>query len=145
MIKDKLWYFLSGEYWHQVTTPVGAVDTSDRKIPRFLGKLTLQASPENRFSLMGEYDAVTNDRRGIDAYTLPEATRKQYGPGVTAALNWEYLVNANNFLNVKLTGNDGQDDYTPYHGADTPGRIDDYERVRVGQRGVPGPHHPAAS
>jgi hypothetical protein len=74
---------------------------------------------------MAEYDAVTNDRRGIDVYTLPEATRKQYGPGVTAALNWEYLVNADNFLNVKFTGNDGRDDYTPYHGSTTPGRIDD--------------------
>jgi len=125
VMKDKLWYFLSGEYWHTVTTPVGAVDTSDRKIPRYLGKLTWQVSPENRFSLMGEYDAVTNDRRGIDAYTLPEATRKQYGPGVTAALNWEYLVNADNFLNVKLTGNDGKDDYTPYNGTDLAGHIDE--------------------
>ena len=124
-VQDKLWYFISAEYWHQVTTPVGAVDTSDRKIPRGLGKLTWQASPENRLSLMAEYDAVTNDRRGIDVYTLPEATRKQYGPGVTAALNWEYLVNADNFLNVKFTGNDGRDDYTPYHGSTTPGRIDD--------------------
>ena len=127
VMKDNLWYFLSGEYWHQVTTPVGAVDSSDRKIPRYLGKLTWQASPENRFSVMGEYDAVTNDRRGIDAFTLPEATRKQYGPGKTAALNWEYLVNPNNFLNVKATGNDGRDDYTPYHGTTTPGRVDDYD------------------
>jgi hypothetical protein len=124
-VQDKLWYFISAEYWHLVTTPVGAVDTSDRKIPRFLGKLTFQANEANRLSLMAEYDAVTNDRRGIDVYTLPEATRKQYGPGVTAALNWEYLVNADNFLNVKFTGNDGRDDYTPYYGSTTPGRIDD--------------------
>jgi hypothetical protein len=125
--KDSLWYFLSGEYWHQVTTPVGAVDSSDRKIPRYLGKLTWQASPGNRFSLMGEYDAVTNDRRYISQYRLPDATQKQYGPDKTAALNWEYLINPNNFLNVKATGNDGRDDYSPYHGTDTPGRIDDYD------------------
>jgi len=124
-VQDKLWYFLSAEYWHQVTTPVGAVDTSDRHIPRYLGKLTFQATPENRLSLMAEYDAVTNDRRGITEYVQPDATREQYGPEWTGALNWEYLVNANNFLNFKLTGNDGRDDYTPYHGADTPGRIDD--------------------
>ena len=43
VVKDKLWYFVSGEYWNQVTTPVGAVDTSDREIPRVLGKLTYQA------------------------------------------------------------------------------------------------------
>jgi len=125
MIKDKLWYFLSGEYWNQVTTPVGAVDTSDRKIPRVLGKLTLQASPANRFSLMAEYDAVTNERRGIDVYTLPEATRKQDAPGVSFAFNWEYLVNANNFVNAKLTGYDGRDDYIPYNGTELNGHVDE--------------------
>lgn len=123
--RDTLWYFLSGEYWHQVTTPVGAVATSDRKIPRFLGKLTLQSGQASRFFVMGEYDEVTNDRRGIDVYTLPEATREQNGPSVTAALNWEYLVNANNFLNLKLTGNDGEDNYRPYNGTDLPGHIDE--------------------
>ncbi len=125
VIVDKLWYFVSGEYWHQVTTPVGAVATSDRKIPRYLAKLTLQASPENRLSLMGEYDNVTNDRRGISVYTLPDATSKQEAPGASFALNWESLLNADNFLSVKLTGYDGRDDYLPYHGVDTPGRIDD--------------------
>ncbi|MEW6338181.1 MAG: carboxypeptidase regulatory-like domain-containing protein [Acidobacteriota bacterium] len=123
--RDRLWYFLSGEYWHQVTTPVGAIDTSDRKIPRILGKLTLQSGQDNRFFVMGEYDEVTNDRRGIDVYTLPEATREQNGPSLTAALNWEYLVNANNFLNLKLTGNDGEDNYRPYNGTDLPGHIDE--------------------
>jgi hypothetical protein len=125
VVEDKLWYFISGEYWHQVTTPVGAVATSDRHIPRFLGKLTLQATPDNRLSFMGEYDHVVNDRRGIDVYTLPDATSKQDGPGVSFALNWENLLNANNFINVKFTGYDGRDDYLPYHGHNTPGRIDD--------------------
>ena len=53
IIKDKLWFFVSGEYWHQVTTPVGAVDTSDREIPRFLGKLTCQANEGNRLIVHG--------------------------------------------------------------------------------------------
>jgi hypothetical protein len=126
-VQDKLWYFFSAEYWHQVTTPVGAIATSDRKIPRYLGKLTFQADPSNRISLMGEYDAVTNDRRGISAFTLPDATSKQDGPGASFSLNWEKLIDANNFLNAKFTGYDGRDDYLPYHGHNTPGRIDDYE------------------
>ena len=125
VLKDKLWYFLSGEYWHQVTTPVGALDTSDRKIPRVLGKLTLQNSEASRFSLMSEYDEVTNDRRGIDLYTLPEASREQNGPSLTAALNWEYLISANSFINLKLTGNDGEDNYRPYNGTAVQGHIDE--------------------
>jgi len=125
VIRDALWYFVSGEYWRQVTTPVGALDSSDRKIPRYLGKLTYQANESNRLSLMGEYDHVVNERRGIDVDTLPEATSKQDGPGASFALNWESLVNPDNFLNAKLTGYDGRDDYLPYNGFDTPGRIDE--------------------
>ncbi len=66
---------------------------------------------------------VTNDRRGISVYTLPDATSKQEAPGASFALNWESLVNADNFLSVKLTGYDGRDDYLP-----------------VPRRGHPGPH-----
>lgn len=125
ILKDKLWYFVSGEYWRQVTTPFGALDTSDRKIPRFLGKLTLQANEANRISLMSEYDNVTNDRRGISDLILAEASSKQEAPGVSVSLNWESLLNANNFVNVKVTGYDGRDDYLPYHGTTLSGRIDD--------------------
>lgn len=124
VIKDKLWYFASGEYWNQVTTPYGAADTSDRKIPRFLGKLTLQANEASRLMFMAEYEGLVNERRGIGEYTLPEASRKQDAPGVTFALHWESLVNANNFFNVKATGYDGRDDYLPYNGSNTPGRVD---------------------
>ncbi len=87
VVKDKLWYFASFEYWNQITTPVGATDTSDREIPRFLGKLTMQASDATRLMLMGEYEGLVNERRGIDAYTLPEASYKQDAPGVTFGLS----------------------------------------------------------
>lgn len=125
LVKDRLWYFLSGEYWHQESTPFGAVDTSDRKIPRVLGKLTWQANPDNRLFLMTEYDAVTNERRGIDGSTLPEATSKQEAPGMSLSLGWESLIDSANFTNVRLTGYDGRDDYLPYNGHDLPGRIDE--------------------
>ena len=125
VIKDKMWYFLSGEYWHQESTPYGAVDTSDRKIPRVLGKLTFQADTDNRLSLMTEYDAVTNERRGISESVLPEASSKQDAPGMSVSLGWESLINSSNFTNVRLTGYDGRDDYLPYNGTDLPGRWDE--------------------
>ena len=124
VMRDELWYFASAEYWNQVTTPVGALATSDRKIPRFLGKLTWQLNNESRLMFMSEYESVTNERRGVDAFTLPEASSKQEAPGVAFAVHWESLVNANNFFNVKATGYDGRDDYLPYNGTNTPGRVD---------------------
>ncbi|MBZ0090565.1 MAG: TonB-dependent receptor plug domain-containing protein, partial [Thermoanaerobaculia bacterium] len=125
VVQDKLWYFLSGEYWHQVTTPYGAVDTSDREIPRLLGKLTFQANEANRLSLMTEWDSVTNERRGISESTLPEASSKQEAPGTSVSIGWESLINDSNFTNVRLTGYDGRDDYLPYNGTELPGRIDE--------------------
>jgi hypothetical protein len=125
LVQDKLWFFVSGEIWQQETTPLGASDTSDRRIPRALGKLTFQQSASNRFALMVEHDAVTNERRGISDVTWAEASSKQDGPGTSASLSWEGLINANNFASARITGYDGRDDYLPYHGSTTPGRIDE--------------------
>ena len=126
VVKDKLWFFGSGEWWHSVTTPVGAQDTSDRKIPRFLGKLTFQLDEKNRIFAMGEYDGVTNERRGIGLLTLASGSQKQDGPGATFALNWESLLSSSSFLNAKVTGYDGNDNYYPYSGTNVSGHIDYY-------------------
>ncbi len=123
-IKDKLWFFASLEYWNQVTTPYGAIATSDREIPRFLGKLTYQANQRNRLMLMGEYEGLVNERRGVSEYTLPEASSKQEAPGYMFALNWEGLVNDSNFFNLKATGYSGEDNYLAYLGPDVPGHVD---------------------
>ncbi|MFN7965562.1 MAG: TonB-dependent receptor [Acidobacteriota bacterium] len=125
VLKDKLWFFGAAEYWRLETTPLGAEDTSDRKIPRFLGKLSWQVNPTSRLMFMAEYDKVIHDRRGIGEFVLSEASSKQRSPGGTFALHWESLVNDSNFFAAKVTGYDGRDDYLPFNGENTPGRIDD--------------------
>lgn len=122
--RDKVWFFVSGQHYREKTTPIGAYSTSDRKIPRVLGKVTFQASENNHVMFMAEYDGLRNERRWSDAYTFPEATAKQDGPNQTFALSWESLVNSGNFFSLKLTGFDGRNDYLPYRGWDTPGRWD---------------------
>jgi hypothetical protein len=124
IVRDKLWFFLSGEHWEQEETPLGASDADNRFIPRYLGKLTWQANTANRLTLMLENDSLEHDRRGIDAYTLPEATSYEESPNWTFAASWESLINANNFINLTLTGYNGELDYLPYNGEDTPGRED---------------------
>jgi len=122
--QDKLWFFISGEDWEQDTTPVGALTSTNRKIPRELGKLTWQASTNDRLTLMLEHDGLTQDYRGVESDTLPEAAAKQEGPNSTFAVSWESLLNANNFVTFKVTGYDGRDDFLPYNGFNTPGRQD---------------------
>jgi len=124
VVKDKLWFFVSAERWNQVTTPYKAPATSDRTIPRYLAKLTWQANEANRLMLMAEYDSVDNERRGISEFTLPDATSHQKAPGNMLALHWDSIISQSLFLNMKVTGYDGKDDYLPYHGTDLPGRYD---------------------
>jgi hypothetical protein len=124
VIKDKLWFFVSGEYWKQVTTPYGAQGSSTREIPRILGKLTWQADNNNRLSLMLEYDEVMNENRGVSRFVLPEASSKQEAPGTTMALHWESVFGSDYFLNVKLSGYTGEDNYLPYNGENKNGYID---------------------
>lgn len=122
--RDRLWFFASANYWKETTTPYGAIATSERSIPRFLGKLTYQPRQEFRAMVMGEYDKVDHERRGVSRYTLPEASSHQKAPEVSFAVHGEAILSPNAFANLKLTGYDGRDDYLPYHGTDTPGRID---------------------
>ena len=121
VVKDKLWYFVSGEYWEQEQTPIGATASDKRTTPRYLGKLTWQANEGNRLMFMAERDDLKHENRGIDIYTLPEATSDEESPNNTFALNWESLINASNFINLKLTGYVGELNYLPYNGNDTPG------------------------
>ncbi|HVN77051.1 MAG TPA: TonB-dependent receptor [Thermoanaerobaculaceae bacterium] len=122
--KDQLWFFLSGEDWEQDTSPPGALTSTNRKTPRYLGKLTWQADTNNRLVLMAEHDTVNQDYRGVASDTLPEAAYKESAPNYTFAASWESLLNASNFLTMKLTGFGGREDDLPYHGYNTPGRQD---------------------
>lgn len=124
ILRQKIWYFASANYWQETTTPYGAVTNSERTIPRFLGKLTFQPTSANRLLLMGEYDKVDHQRRGVSAFTLPEASSHQKAPEVSFALHWESVLSDSAFANLKVTGYDGRDDYLPYHGTETPGRVD---------------------
>jgi hypothetical protein len=124
IVTDKLWFFVSAEYWKQVTTPYKAQGSSTREIPRILGKLTWQADDNNRLSMTLEYDRVTNENRGVSEFVLPEASSKQEAPGGLLALHWESVFGSDYFLNVKLSGYSGEDNYLPYSGDDENGYID---------------------
>ena len=119
--KDRLWYFLSGEDWEQDVSNVGAAVSSPRKVPRYLGKLTWQAGTNDRLMFMLEHDGLVQDYRGVSGTTLPEASYREESPNTTFATSWESLLNASNFLSLKVTGFDGRLDELPYHGTSTPG------------------------
>jgi hypothetical protein len=123
LLQDKAWFFISGQEVRISETPLGAEDTRDTQLHRYLGKITYQVNDTNRFIAMLNYDGKYVDRRGIGRYTLPSAATKQESPNYSFNGTWESIINDNMFLTLKLTGFNGTDDRLPYNG-NIPGRSD---------------------
>jgi len=130
IIKDNLWYFVSGN-WRQSTlepfysagAPSNDRAQDERTWIRVLGKLTWQINESNQLIGLVDVDDVTNEYRLQGAFVLASAGEKQDSPNFVYNVTWESLINNNNFLNVKLTGFDGEDKRSPYNG-NRPGRND---------------------
>lgn len=124
IVRDRLWYFLSGQEVRYELQPFGAQNTEDTSISRYLGKLTWQLDNSNTFVGLLDYDGKTEDRRGISDTTFEDATVNQDSPNWSYNLTWESIWNSSNFTSVKVTGFDGSDDRLPQNGSSTPGRYD---------------------
>jgi hypothetical protein len=130
VLKDKLWYFASGNMRQRVVepfftegTPTTDRENSDRTETRVLGKLTWQLNNANKMMGFVDWDDVVHDYRGVGDLTLASGASRQESPNYIYSLSWESLVNNSNFVTVKLTGYTGGDDRLPYFG-DIPGRED---------------------
>jgi hypothetical protein len=123
-VRDRLWYFLSGQEIREDIQPFGAANTEDTSLSRYLGKLTWQFDNENTFVGLLDYDGKKEDRRGISETTFEDATVNQDSPNWSYNMTWESIWNSSNFTSVKVTGFDGGDDRLPQNGSNTPGRYD---------------------
>jgi hypothetical protein len=123
-IRDRLWYFISGQEVRYEIQPFGAANTEDTSLSRYLGKLTWQLDNSNTIVGLLDYDGKTEDRRGISSTTLESASVNQDSPNWSYNLTWESIWNSNNFTSVKVTGFDGSDDRLPQNGSALPGRSD---------------------
>jgi hypothetical protein len=124
LVRDRLWYFVSGQEVARKISPFGADQTTDTRLSRYLGKLSWQPDVRNSFVGLVDYDGKTQDRRGISNFVLESATVDQDSPNASYNLTWESIFNSSNFVSVKLTGFDGADDRLPRNGSTTPGRSD---------------------
>jgi hypothetical protein len=131
IIRDSLWYFVSGNIRQRVVEPFfsdGAPsndqENSDRTESRILGKLTWQINEANHLRGFVDWDDVVHDYRGVGDLTLASASQRQESPNYVYSLSWDSLINSSNFLEVKLTGYNGSDNRLSYGGEDLPGRYD---------------------
>jgi hypothetical protein len=125
IIRDKLWFFLAGEYSTK-KTPITGLDKSkdSKKINGFL-KLTYELNNSNKFNLTinRNYSASTN---GAISVTNPDIGYDYEYPNWFGSLNWTSIFSATTFLDVKAGYNYYSGAVSPQGGLDTPGIYDQY-------------------
>jgi len=132
--KDRLWYFLSGQYIRQVATEGGP--DQEETDPRIFGKLTWQATPRSTLQGWLEWDHTKVVARNGDAFTPLEATNNENNPEIVWNLSWKSVLSADSILSVAWAGFHGKQQFDPHNGYSTPGRVDsesDEASVNAGQ------------
>ncbi len=128
LVENRLFYFLSAQRLRGDTRIVDAAASADagavaflpvqeeRTETKVLGKLTWQPTPRDSIQAVLGWDDVETENRGLDSFTAPEAGQQQDSPAVFYNLAWQRPVAGSSFLEVKLTGYDGDDDRLPLNG-----------------------------
>jgi outer membrane receptor protein involved in Fe transport len=124
-IKDKLWWYVSAQYYNLVSNN-GGPDRNEES-PRAFGKLTWQINANNLFDAWIEWDRYDIIGRGGDAITPLEATVREDAPEFVWNFNWKRVFNKDTILNVTFQGYDGYYYLDPEEGYGIAGRYDAIE------------------
>lgn len=120
--RDKLWFFLSGQYFKEENSFGGPVRTEES--PRAFGKLSWQPSAANNVEAWVEWDRYDIIGRGGDAITPLEATVTEDAPEYVWNLSWRSLLSDSTVFNLAYGGYDGYYYLDPQGGYDLAGRYD---------------------
>jgi len=120
--KDKLWFFVSGQYFLEENTFGGPV--REEESPRLFGKLSWQASANSNLETWVEWDRYDIVGRGGDTITPLESTVTEDAPEYVWNLSWRSILTENTILNVAYGGWDGYYYLDPQNGYDIAGRYD---------------------
>lgn len=106
-IKDKLWWYISGQYYNNVTNN-GGPDRNETS-PRFFGKLSWQVNPNNNIDAWLEWDLYDITGRGGDTHTPLEATVKETAPEYVWNFAWKSVLSKDTIFDMTFQG------YTGYY------------------------------
>lgn len=120
--KDKLWYFLSGQYVADDTSDGGPIRTE--RDPRVFGKLSWAPSDSLSIDTWGEWDRFDVTGRGGDAHTPLEATVTEDAPEYVWNGSARKVLSSNTILNFAYGGYTGYYYLDPAQGYDIAGRYD---------------------
>jgi outer membrane receptor protein involved in Fe transport len=115
IVKDKLFFFLSGEHFHWDRDPSGPNTLQDEKSDRLNLKLNYQPNSNDSFMGMLQYDNYNRiGRCGVpDGVCTFDLTNREDAPEWVWALQWRHLFGPKTFLEVKYNGWTGFYDLNP--------------------------------
>lgn len=102
IVKDKVWFFLSGRYNPETTRVVGF--PLDKPTKRFfpLGKITISPSAAHRISLSYNYNYYKEDYWLGSQTIQPETSLLLVDKGHSALFNWFYFLSQSAILEFKV-------------------------------------------
>jgi len=129
IIKDKLWFYISGGTMRQETEieasePGSVLGTETQQIPKAFAKLTFQIDESNRLAAFVEYDYWNMKNYGLSVNRPAEATGEQMGPALPMGINFLHTFTENTFTEIKLGYYDEYWEQRPNQGRDVPQRYD---------------------
>ncbi len=121
-IKDKLWWYVSAQYYNLVTNN-GGPDRNEES-PRAFAKISWQASANDLIDAWIEYDRYDIIGRGGDSITPLEATVREDAPEWVWNFSWKRVIDKDTIFNMTFQGYTGYFYLNPEKGYGIPGRYD---------------------
>ena len=101
IVKDKLWFYLGGQFYRSKDRPTGFPEDVDYKQPRGFLKLTAQLTPTLNLTASIEIDNYIGVNRDGGADVAPDATVNQDSPEKVGSFTLTKILSPKSFFDLK--------------------------------------------
>jgi len=101
IIKDKLWFYVGGQFYRTQNRPTGFPEDVDYKQPRFFAKLSAQLDPSLSMSGVFQTTSYQGENRSASSVRSPEACVTQDSPDWLASFSLTKILSPNTFFDLK--------------------------------------------
>jgi hypothetical protein len=101
IVKDKLWFYVGGQFYRTRERPTGFPEDVDYKQPRFFAKLSSQLTPTLSMNLAFQRTKYQGTNRDAADWVLPEATVTQDSPDWLLSFSLTKILSPKTFFDVK--------------------------------------------
>jgi len=118
IVKDKLWFYVGGQFYRTQERPAGFAEDVDYKQPRLFVKLSSQPSSSLNMSLAFQTTKYQGKNRDAADWVLPEATVTQDSPDWLISFALTKILSPKTFIDLKANNFGGRYYLDPTAGYD---------------------------